>query len=205
MITEFVSKGSLFDMLHQRKIVLDDVRITKVAKQMAIALLYLHSRQLFHCDLKSQNVLINDDWTVKLCDFGLSRYQSKFDSDNHGKIGTPHWMAPEILRGEKYTAAADVYSFGVILWEMLTLEIPFKGRSIPHITGMVGYHKETLKVPPQCNKNLRKIVNNCLINEAERRPNFEHIVAYLEQIERDSTCDDTVSPVMVNKLIDFLY
>jgi len=57
-------------------------------------------------------------------------------------------MAPEILRGEKYTSSADVYSFGVILWEMLTSEIPFKGRSIPHITGMVGYYKETLKVPP---------------------------------------------------------
>ena len=56
-------------------------------------------------------------------------------------------MAPEILRGEKYTSAADVYSFGVILWEMLTLDIPFKGRSIAQITGMVGYYQETLKVP----------------------------------------------------------
>jgi serine/threonine protein kinase len=76
-------------------------------------------------------VLINDDWSVKLCDFGLSRYQYKFDADNHGKIGTPHWMAPEILRGEKYSSAADVYSFGVILWEMMTLDIPYRGRSIP--------------------------------------------------------------------------
>ena len=114
-------------------------------------------------------------------------------------------MAPEILRGEKYTPASDVYSFGVILWEMLTLDIPFKGRSIPHITGMVGYHRETLKVPPQCNKSLRKIVNNCLIYEPERRPNFEHIVEYLERIEKESSNDDSVSPVMVNKLLDFLY
>ena len=56
-------------------------------------------------------------------------------------------MAPEILRGEKYSSAADVYSFGVILWEMMTLDIPHKGRSIAQITGMVGYYKETLKVP----------------------------------------------------------
>ena len=114
-------------------------------------------------------------------------------------------MAPEILRGEKYTSAADVYSFGVILWEMLTLDIPFRGRSIPHITGMVGYHKETLTVPPQCNKSLRKIVNNCLIHEPERRPNFEHIVHYLEQIELDAQQDVNATPVMVNRLIDFLY
>lgn len=97
-----------------------------------------------HCDLKSQNILLSEDWNVKICDFGLARYKEKFLKDNHGKIGTPHWMAPEILRGEKYEEAADVYSFGVILWEMLTGDIPFMGRSIAQITGMVGYHKEKL-------------------------------------------------------------
>ena len=53
MITEFVNKGSLFDLLHQRKLVLDDAKIVRVAKQIAMALLYLHKRHLFHCDLKS--------------------------------------------------------------------------------------------------------------------------------------------------------
>ena len=149
-------------------------------------------------------MLIGEDWGVKLCDFGLSRYQEKFDSENHGKIGTPHWMAPEILRGEKYTSAADVYSFGVILWEMLTLDIPFKGRSIAQITGMVGYYKETLKVPSQCNKSLRKVVNNCLLHEPERRPQFSHIVEYLERIEIESVNTQEVSPQMVGKLLDFL-
>ena len=205
MITEFVSKGSLFDLLHSRKIVLDDAQIIKIAKQMAIALLYLHNRQLYHCDLKSQNVLINEDWSVKLCDFGLSRYQSKFDADNHGKIGTPHWMAPEILRGEKYTSAADVYSFGAILWEMLASDIPFKGRSIPQITGMVGHYRETLKVPPSCNSSLRKIVNNCLIYEPERRPGFKDIADYLKEIEKEKIKDDCAAPQMINKLRDFLY
>ena len=85
-------------------------------------------------------MLVSEEWTVKLCDFGLSRYQEKFNEENTGKIGTPHWMAPEILRAEKYTAASDVYSFGVILWEMLVNEIPFDGRSNAQITGMVGYH-----------------------------------------------------------------
>ena len=53
MITEFVNKGSLFDLLHQRKLVLDDAKIVRVGKQIAMALLYLHKRHLFHCDLKS--------------------------------------------------------------------------------------------------------------------------------------------------------
>ena len=113
-------------------------------------------------------------------------------------------MAPEILRGEKYSSSADVYSFGVILWEMLTSDIPFRGRSIPHITGMVGYYRETLKVPQQCNKNLRQIVNNCLLYEPERRPTFDHIVKYLERVEEEAAVDDSVSP-NVNKLFEFLY
>lgn len=155
MITEFVGRGSLFEMLHTIKMVLDDSKIFKIARQVAMALLYLTRRQLFHCDLKSQNILISDDWTVKICDFGLSRYQQKLETDNKGKIGTPHWMAPEILRGEKFTEASDVYSFGVILWEMMTGEIPHMGRSIPQITGIVGYYRDKLKVPFHCNPKLR--------------------------------------------------
>lgn len=102
MITEFVNKGSLFELIHVKKVILDDEKVLKIAKQMAMALFYLHKKGILHCDLKSQNILLNDDWTIKLCDFGLARYRHKFESDNHGKIGTPHWMAPEILRGETY-------------------------------------------------------------------------------------------------------
>lgn len=111
-------------------------------------------------------------------------------------------MAPEILRGEKYEEAADVYSFGVILWEMMTGEIPYMGRSISQITGVVGYHKEKLQVPSKCNKNLRKIVNNCLVFESFRRPNFDHILKYIEKVERKPRFE-TTTPI-INKLSDFL-
>ena len=91
--------------------------------------------------------MLTEDWSVKICDFGLARYKEKFLRDNHGKVGTPHWMAPEILRDEQYTEASDVYSFGVILWELITGEIPHRGRSVPQIVGSVGYHGEKLKLP----------------------------------------------------------
>ena len=111
-------------------------------------------------------------------------------------------MAPEILRGEKYEEAADVYSFGVIVWEMLTGEIPFMGRSVAQITGIVGYHRETLLPPNRCNKNLKKIVKNCLLYEPERRPSFEHILKYFEKLESKPRYE-TSTPLIV-KIQDFL-
>ena len=78
MITEFVNKGSLFELLHQKKVILDDERITKLAKQIAMALQYLHRKKILHCDLKSQNILLNEEMAVKICDFGLARYKGKF-------------------------------------------------------------------------------------------------------------------------------
>ena len=139
--------------------------------------------------------------------------------ENHGKIGTPHWMAPEILRGERYEEPSDVYSFGVIVWEMLTGEIPYVGRTIAQITGLVGFHREKLYVPQDHNSissspksrklsyyaKLRKIVNNCLVFEPERRPSFEDIVNYIERIEMmKPIIEGGGATPIINKLSDFL-
>jgi serine/threonine protein kinase len=139
-------------------------------------------------------VLLAEDWSVKICDFGLSRYQTKFEQDNHGKIGTPHWMAPEILRGEKYTEEADVYSFGVILWEMLCGEIPFMGRSHAQITGVVGYYQESLQIGSQYNSDLRKVCHNCLKQDASRRPTFETIIEFISRKLPVENKRETVAP-----------
>ena len=138
--------------------------------------------------------MLTEDWSVKICDFGLARYKEKFLRDNHGKVGTPHWMAPEILRDEQYTEASDVYSFGVILWELITGEIPHRGRSVPQIVGSVGYHGEKLKLPLSqrvdredhlvSQKYLRKIINKCTQHDCSQRPSFLAILAYIDQLEK---------------------
>ena len=75
--------------------------------------------------MKSSNILVetgSNYWNLKLCDFGLSRRAYKIkDKNNRGRIGTPNWMAPEILRGEKYGKDSDVYSFGMIIWYSVIL------------------------------------------------------------------------------------
>mmetsp|Transcript_12184 Transcript_12184/g.12018 ORF Transcript_12184/g.12018 Transcript_12184/m.12018 type:complete len:113 (+) Transcript_12184:1843-2181(+) len=111
-------------------------------------------------------------------------------------------MAPEILRGEVYEESADVYSYGMILWEMITGQIPYYGRSVAQITGIVGYFGDKLVPPQKCHKKLKKIINNCLLYEPERRPAFEDIVVYLEKAEKLPNMD-TDNPFISN-LKDFL-
>ena len=85
---------------------------------------YLHSLNppIIHRDLKSHNLLVSDSWIVKITDFGLSRVKS---FSTMTAAGTPQWSAPEVIRQDIYTEKADVYSFGVIIFELLAREIPY--------------------------------------------------------------------------------
>ncbi|CDW89401.1 serine threonine-protein kinase ctr1-like [Stylonychia lemnae] len=177
--------GVSFDQNQQYYMVTEQVQIQVIKLQVC---------------LKGQ--LVCDDWTIKLCDFGLARYKYKFQNENKGKVGTPFWMAPEILRGESYEESSDVYSFGVILWEMMTGLVPYEGRSFAQITGIVGYFGDKLTPPPKSNKYLKKIINNCLLFEQERRPGFEDIVKYLEKVEKQPK-NVSDNPFITN-LKDFL-
>lgn len=80
-------------------------------------MVYLHNmKKIMHRDLKSSNVLLDEDWKVKLCDFGLSGHKKKSKKKNQGRIGTYQWMAPEVMKKEEMDFSSDVYSFGVIIW-----------------------------------------------------------------------------------------
>ena len=113
MISEYIPKGSLFDFLHVKKGVLSELEQLTLSYEIAIAMKYLHSRRIMHCDLKSSNILIDDNWKIKISDFGLSRIKNILNlQDNKGRLGTPHWMAPEIMKGLKYQEDSDVFSYG---------------------------------------------------------------------------------------------
>ena len=113
-----------------------------------------------------------------------------------------NWSAPEILRDEPQSDASDVFSFGMILLEMLTGEIPHAGRSPAQITGTMGFFGDKLKAPSKTSKELRHLVNNCLLFEAERRPNFNDIVKHLDKVEQQPR-EEQKNPYIGN-LKDFL-
>ena len=129
---EYMSNGSLYRMLHQPDSSFSRRRIKSICLDTVRGMNYLHKQSppIVHRDLKSHNLLIDSHWRVKVCDFGLSRITAH--NQTMTACGTPSWTAPEVLRNERYTTKADVYGFGVVVWEMFARADPFPGQySLP--------------------------------------------------------------------------
>ena len=140
-------------------------------------MVYLHAHGVLHCDVKSSNVLLTRSFEVKLCDFGLSQLlgSGRELSINVGCIGTPQWVAPEVLRGGGYSKAADVYSFGMILLELVSRQVPFDGYSAPQVIAMVGYGGFRLKLPSSCPRPLLLLLRKTLRGRPESRCVFQEL------------------------------
>ena len=137
MAVEYCPRGSLYDVLAQARTDpegakrLSWIRRLRMAKDVAAGMLHLHSRTppILHRDVKSPNILVTADLTVKVADMGLSKLAE--EAQGGSKVSTmggganPRWLAPEILDGQKASMESDVFAFGVVLWEMLTWELPW--------------------------------------------------------------------------------
>lgn len=132
-------------------------------------------------DLKSPNILVDNKWRVKITDFGLSRILPKtFISQAGNGAGSPHWMAPEILCGDKFDEKADVYSFGVVVWELLTGSIPWEDLNPMQVVGAVGFRGKKLYVPESGDAVLINLFQACCQRNPKDRPSFMDILEVLE-------------------------
>ena len=193
LVMEFVNNGNLFEFLHQGHYNSEDnyqkfdlLFTTKLALEIALAVKYLHCRNITHCDLKSTNVLLDNNFHVKITDFGVSKMVNilyEKSQEIRGKFGTTHWMAPEIMKRLKYEEASDVFSYGMILYEIITGEIPYYGLQPNQIIGLVADCRKIVQIPENTsNPYLRKLVIECLKYDTEDRPCFEEIIIYLEKV-----------------------
>ena len=94
-------------------------------------------------------------------------------------------MAPEILRGEKYDEYSDIYSYGMILWEMVSRETPFKGFSVPQIIGSVGFDNYRVPIPQKGSPLILKVMERCLNRDREKRPSIKVIVEWLQNRNKE--------------------
>ncbi|XP_050207065.1 serine/threonine-protein kinase CTR1 isoform X2 [Mercurialis annua] len=165
IVTEYLPRGSLYRLIHRPSAgeLLDQRRRLRMALDVAKGINYLHclSPPIVHWDLKSPNLLVDKNWTVKVCDFGLSRFKANTFLSSKSVAGTPEWMAPEFLRGEPSNEKSDVYSFGVILWELVTMQQPWNGLSPAQVVGAVAFQNRRLAIPQSTSPMLASLMESC--------------------------------------------
>ncbi|XP_043672630.1 mitogen-activated protein kinase kinase kinase 11-like isoform X2 [Vespula pensylvanica] len=189
LVMEYARGGSLNRVLSGRKI-RPDV-LVDWAIQIARGMDYLHNKapvSLIHRDLKSSNVLLsepieNDDLqykTLKITDFGLAR--EVYKTTRMSAAGTYAWMAPEVIKKSTFSKASDVWSYGVLLWELLTGETPYKGIDALAVAYGVAVNKLTLPIPSTCPQPWRCLMEACWSSDSHCRPGFAEILLALDEV-----------------------
>lgn len=186
IVTEFLPRGSLFKTLHKNYQALDIKRRLRMALDVARGMNYLHHRNppIVHRDLKSSNLLVDKNWTVKVGDFGLSSLKNATYLTAKSGRGTPQWMAPEVLRSEPSNEKSDVFSFGVILWELVTASIPWNNLNLMQVVGVVGFMDRRLELPEGLDPRLESIIHDCWQSDPDQRPSFQVIIQRMSGLLR---------------------
>ncbi|KAL9237475.1 hypothetical protein vseg_012018 [Gypsophila vaccaria] len=189
IVTEFLPRGSLFRLLQRSTSKLDWRRRLHMALDIARGMNYLHncSPPVIHRDLKSSNLLVDKNWSVKVADFGLSRVKRETYLTTKTGKGTPQWMAPEVLRNERSDEKSDLYSFGVILWELATQKIPWEHLNAMQVIGAVGFMNQRLDIPEDIDPRWALLIESCWNSEPQSRPTFQELLEKLKDMQRQYT------------------
>lgn len=186
IVTEFLPRGSLYRLIHRPNNQLDERKRLRMALDVARGMNYLHNSTpvIVHRDLKSPNLLVDKNWVVKVCDFGLSRMKHNTFLSSKSTAGTAEWMAPEVLRNEPSNEKCDVFSFGVILWELATLQQPWSGMNPMQVVGAVGFQHRRLDIPSDMDPMIADIIMKCWHNDPKMRPSFGEIMSALKPLQK---------------------
>ncbi|KAJ9559626.1 hypothetical protein OSB04_004786 [Centaurea solstitialis] len=198
IINEYLAGGSLRAFLHQQEpYSLHPNLVLKLAIDIARGMQYLHSQGIIHRDLKSENLLLGEDMCVKVADFGISCLESQCGSAK-GFTGTYRWMAPEMIKEKKHTKKIDVYSFAIVLWELLTALTPFDDMTPEQAAFAVCQKNARPPLAASCPKAFRELINHCWSSKPGKRPDFDEIVKVLEgyaaSVEQDPDFLATYEP-----------
>ena len=178
LLTDFVPGGTLRKLLKKADLELTDRQRIKLALDIAKGMMLLHSKNILHRDLKSKNVLLLSPDEAIIADFGLAKILENADSQARSIAGSPYWMAPEMFRGEGYSKPADVFSFGIVLCEIIT-RLKAEPDVLPR-TREFGLDVELfLPLAKRCPKPLVDLAVDCCKIDPSLRPSFEEAVERL--------------------------
>ncbi|XP_030522735.1 serine/threonine-protein kinase STY46-like isoform X1 [Rhodamnia argentea] len=185
IVTEFMSGGSVYDYLHKQRGVFKLPTLLKVAIDVSKGMNYLHQNNIIHRDLKAANLLMDEnEQVVKVADFGVARVKAQ-SGVMTAETGTYRWMAPEVIEHKPYDHKADIFSFGVVLWELLTGKLPYE-----HLTPLqaaVGVVQKGLRptIPKDTHPKLVELLERCWEQDPTLRPDFSEITTILHKIAKE--------------------
>uniref|UniRef100_A0A7N0UGI1 non-specific serine/threonine protein kinase n=1 Tax=Kalanchoe fedtschenkoi TaxID=63787 RepID=A0A7N0UGI1_KALFE len=184
IVTEFMSRGSLYDFLHKQKGKFDLPTLLKVAIDASRGMNYLHQNNIIHRDLKTANLLMDENKVVKVADFGVARVQAQ-SGVMTAETGTYRWMAPEVIEHQAYNHKADIFSFGILLWELLTGELPYS--QLTPLQAAVGVVQKGIRpaIPNDAHPKLAALLWKCWQQDPTLRPNFSEIIQILQDIAKE--------------------
>ncbi|XP_009126724.1 serine/threonine/tyrosine-protein kinase HT1 [Brassica rapa] len=199
VLTEYLPEGSLRSYLHKpENRTLSLKKLIEFALDIAKGMEYIHSRRIIHRDLKPENVLIDEDFQLKIADFGIACEEEYCDmlADDPG---TYRWMAPEMIKRKPHGRKADVYSFGLVLWEMVAGAIPYEDMNPIQAAFAVVHKNIRPAIPEDCPAVMKALIEQCWSVAPDKRPEFWQIVKVLEQfrvsLEREGSLNLTSNKI----------
>ncbi|XP_021683260.2 serine/threonine-protein kinase STY13 [Hevea brasiliensis] len=185
IVTEYAKGGSVRQFLMKRQNRAVPLKLAvKQALDVAKGMAYVHGLGLIHRDLKSDNLLIFGDKSIKIADFGVARIEVQTEGMTP-ETGTYRWMAPEMIQHRPYTQKVDVYSFGIVLWELITGMLPFQNMTAVQAAFAVVNKGVRPVIPNDCLPALGEIMTRCWDVNPEVRPPFVEVVRMLENAETE--------------------
>eukprot|EP00005_Dracoamoeba_jomungandri_P008127 CAMPEP_0174272386 /NCGR_PEP_ID=MMETSP0439-20130205/51061_1 /TAXON_ID=0 /ORGANISM="Stereomyxa ramosa, Strain Chinc5" /LENGTH=250 /DNA_ID=CAMNT_0015362911 /DNA_START=1 /DNA_END=753 /DNA_ORIENTATION=+ len=171
IVTELCKKGSLDDLIHRTT--LEWHQLIKILAGITLGMGYLHSSNppIVHRDLKPANILLLEDFTPKVCDFGISQFVvSEKTRSSLTTVGSPPWVPPEVIRGESFGPAVDIYAFGMIMWEILTRTRPYQTMYNHEVLFEYVLSGGRPEIPNWCPYTYAQLMRQCWEEDPQRRP-----------------------------------
>ena len=195
IITEFADGGDLSQKIEKQKeskTYFKEDLILDYFTQICLALYHVHSHKVIHRDIKAQNIFLTKNGIIKLGDFGIAKNLGNTWDFAKTIIGTPYYLSPEIINNKPYNNKTDIWSLGVLLYQMITLKLPFEANNLPILSFKILKGKYN-PIPSCFSKKLAILVNHLLKVNPDERPEMTEILKYDIIRERMKVLLDEVS------------
>ncbi|GLI61210.1 hypothetical protein VaNZ11_003502 [Volvox africanus] len=175
IVTEYCDAGDLYQLLRARKAALPEAHLLDLFAQVLLAIQHVHSKNILHRDLKTQNIFLTSGGSIRLGDFGISRPLNGTMDLASTIIGTPYYMSPEVMSSMPYDFKSDMWSLGCVLYEMMSLKHAFDATDMSSLV-MKILRGEHLPIPQGFSQELKDLVRQLLCKNPKMRPSPEQIL-----------------------------